>query len=313
MAACEASACWSPAGWSSTAPGTSSCSAVTGADEAARAAIAGWRRQGAVVLDERADAGVEGDVQRVIEHAQALGPVRGVIHGAGTLADAALLRQDWPHFETVFGPKVFGTASLLRHLDATQLDFLVLFASGAGVAGSPGQANHAAANAYLDAVAHQLRGRGIKAASVDWGAWTRVGAAAERGIDSTPGAFSPEQGLAVLGHVIHATSRSEGAAQLVVHSPDWSDLLDRFPNGAEPSLYRDLFASVRASSTAADDARPPRRLRSRCGRSCRRCPSGAGGWCCETRCAGWRPGSSTWTTPSGSRSASRCTTSGWTR
>ena len=114
-----------------------------------------------VVVVEQADAADDAEVARVVARAAALAPLRGVIHGAGVLADAAVVRQDWPHFATVYGAKVFGTDALLRHLDVDQLDFLALFASGVGVGGNVGQANHAAANAYLDALAHQLRGRGV--------------------------------------------------------------------------------------------------------------------------------------------------------
>ena len=217
-------------------------------DDAAAAAIEGWRARGVVVVVEQADAADDADMARVVALANSLAPLRGVIHGAGALADAALLRQDWGHFATVYGAKVFGTASLLRHLDLHQLDFLAFFASGVGVGGAPGQANHAAANAYLDALAHQLRQAGVPAVSIDWGAWTDIGAAADRGIDSMPGAFSPEQGLAVLDGVLAAVVRKEGPAQLVVHSPDWSDLQTRFPAGTEPSLYRDLFAGLRAAT-----------------------------------------------------------------
>src|SRR5262249_53470308 len=153
---------------------------------------------------ERADASLDGDVRRVVERAGSVAPLRGVIHCAGALADASLLRQDWSRFESVYGPKVSGTTALARHLPLPELDFLVLFSSAAGVAGWPGQANYSAANAFLDATAHQLRDEGVRAVSIDWGPWQDVGMAASRGIDHTPGAFSAAQGLAVLEQVVGA-------------------------------------------------------------------------------------------------------------
>jgi acyl carrier protein len=224
-------------------------------DDIASAAIDGWRARGVVVVVEEADAAVDDDMRRVVARANSLAPLRGVVHGAGALADAALIRQDWPHFASVYGAKVFGTAALLRHLDGHRLDFLALFSSGAGVGGSMGQANHAAANAYLDAVAHDLRGHGVAAVSFDWGAWTRIGAAADRGIDGAPGAFTPEQGLATLERVLAAVARQDGPTQVLVHSSDWSAITSRFPLGGEPSLYRDLFAAMRAAAPP-DAARP---------------------------------------------------------
>ena len=77
------------------------------------------------------------------------------------LDDGALVRQDWGRFATVLAPKVDGA----RHLDeltlGLALDHFVLYSSVASLLGSPGQANHAAANAYLDA----LPPTGVRAAS----------------------------------------------------------------------------------------------------------------------------------------------------
>lgn len=220
-----------------------------------------WRGDGVLVEVEQADASNDDDIGRVVATAAAMGPLRGVIHNAGTLHDAALLRQDWEHFAAVYGPKVFGTRSILRHVDVTGLDFLVLFASGAGVGGSAGQANHAAANAYLDALAHRLRADGVRAVSIDWGTWTGVGAAADRGIDAAPGSFGVHDGLAVLDHVVAGlVGRSVDGPidppQIVVHSPDWSDLLDRFPLGTEPPLYRTLLPELRERSARSGRSAP---------------------------------------------------------
>jgi NAD(P)-dependent dehydrogenase (short-subunit alcohol dehydrogenase family)/acyl carrier protein len=222
----------------------------------AAAAIERWSLQGATVVVEQADASLDGDMSRVIERARELGPLRGVMHCAGVLADASLLRQDWAHFEAVYGPKVFGTAALTRHLPLHELDFLVLFASAAGVAGWPGQANYSAANAFLDATAHELRAEGVRAVSIDWGPWKDVGMAVSRGIDQTPAAFSVEQGLAVLEQVMGAVAARSAPAQLVVRSSDWSDVLERYPAGAEPSLLRDLLRTRRDGSPCPVDGEP---------------------------------------------------------
>src|SRR5690606_30530681 len=109
---------------------------------------------------------------------QTMPPLRGVIHSAGVLDDGALLQQSWSRFRTVMAPKVVGSwhlHQLTRHLP---LDFFVLFSSGAAVLGSPGQSNHAAANAFMDALAHCRRAQGLPAVSINWGPWAEVGAAA---------------------------------------------------------------------------------------------------------------------------------------
>ena len=218
------------------------------ADAATEQALARLRDRGVDVAVEQADAASEGDIARVLDRARGLAPLRGIIHNAGTLDDGALLQQRWERFDTVFGPKVWGSVALLRQLESTPLDFVVLFSSGVGLIGSPGQANHAAANAYLDALAHELRRRGQRAVSINWGAWTRVGAAADRAIDGSPDAFTPEQGLAALDRIVAAALQLDGPAQVAVRSADWSAFLDRYPAGEEPSFFRDLFSELRGSS-----------------------------------------------------------------
>src|SRR5690606_5224777 len=109
-------------------------------------------------------------------------PLRGVIHGAGVLDDAALTLQDASLFARVLGPKLTGGYLLDRLTGGDPLDFFVLLSSAASVLGSPGQANHAAANAFLDLLARERRTRGLPGLSINWGPWAEVGAAAGRGI-----------------------------------------------------------------------------------------------------------------------------------
>ncbi|MFZ4850519.1 MAG: SDR family NAD(P)-dependent oxidoreductase, partial [Caldilinea sp.] len=105
-------------------------------------------------------------------------PLRGVIHSVGVLDDAALLQQSWPRFAAVLAPKLQGAWNLHALTQGLDLDFFVLFSSVASLLGSPGQANHAAANAFLDAFVHHRRQQGLPALSINWGAWSEIGAAA---------------------------------------------------------------------------------------------------------------------------------------
>src|SRR6185437_5636616 len=99
--------------------------------------------------------------------------------------------------------------------------------SAAAVLGSPGQANHSAANAFLDLLARERASRGLPGLSIDWGAWTEVGAAADRGITDRLaaqglGALTPEQGRKALERAM-----GDGAAQVAVLPVDWRRYLSQ--------------------------------------------------------------------------------------
>ena len=110
----------------------------------------------------------------------ALPPLAGVWHAAGVLDDATLGQLDEGRFTRVFAPKVAGAVHLHELTRARALDAFVLFSSVASLLGWPGQGNYAAANAFLDALAHHRRELGLPGLSVNWGAWSGGGMAATR-------------------------------------------------------------------------------------------------------------------------------------
>jgi acyl carrier protein/NAD(P)-dependent dehydrogenase (short-subunit alcohol dehydrogenase family) len=121
---------------------------------------------------------VEKLLQRLKENVP---PLRGVVHAAGVLDDGILLEQSWSRYETVMAPKVDGAWNLHRLTLNSPLDFFILFSAGASLLGSPGQGNYAAANAFLDGLAHYRRSSGLPALTINWGAWADVGMAAKLG------------------------------------------------------------------------------------------------------------------------------------
>ncbi|MCB0212927.1 MAG: SDR family NAD(P)-dependent oxidoreductase, partial [Anaerolineae bacterium] len=136
-------------------------------------------------------------------------PLRGIIHAAGVLDDGVLLHQSWDRFAAVLAPKIEGAWNLHRLTQDTPLDFCIFFASSVGLLGNRGQANHAAANAFLDSLAHYRQAQNRPALSIDWGAWAEVGAAAELvGREHHPitaqgyGTIAPEQGVQIMAYLL---------------------------------------------------------------------------------------------------------------
>lgn len=105
-------------------------------------------------------------------------PIRGVVHAAGVVDDAVLAQHDDARLRRVLRPKTDGATRIARAF-AGRLDLLVLFSSGTGTLGSPGQAAYGAANAFLDGLAERLAAEGEPALAVAWGAWEGGGMAAE--------------------------------------------------------------------------------------------------------------------------------------
>ncbi|BBC67173.1 hypothetical protein MMRN_40690 [Mycobacterium marinum] len=105
-------------------------------------------------------------------------PLRAVIHTAAVLHDAVLTELSPDQLDTVLTAKA-DTAWHLHQLTAhIDLDAFVMFSAAAAVLGAPGLANYAAANAFLDALAHHRHHHGLPATSLAWGYWQTPGIAA---------------------------------------------------------------------------------------------------------------------------------------
>ncbi|KAK1979528.1 fatty acid synthase [Colletotrichum cereale] len=136
----------------------------SGADaKRAAALVSDLEAAGADVLIVRGDASVPGDVQRAVASIPADRPLRGVVQAAMVLRDGMFHSMSFEDWQTSIRPKVHGTANLQDALADTPLDFFLMTSSVSGILGTPGQANYAAANSFLDALAHHRRSRGQSA------------------------------------------------------------------------------------------------------------------------------------------------------
>jgi len=172
-----------------------------------------------------------------------LPPIRGVFHAAGVLADGIITEMTLEQLDKALAPKVLGARNLDAATREMPLDHFVLFSSVASVLGSPGQANYAAGNAYLDALAHARRVDGVPGIAINWGPWAGSGMAVEAGLDGAnqPRGMSliePELGLSVLGKLLKC-----GAPQVAVMNAQWGDML-KILGSRRPALLDEIAAEV---------------------------------------------------------------------
>ncbi|MCY4594958.1 MAG: SDR family NAD(P)-dependent oxidoreductase [Bryobacterales bacterium] len=225
-------------------------------DEAAAETIRDLQERGLTVQVELADvtdpAAIDAMLSRVD---RTLPPLGGLVHSVGLLADRSLANQTWDLFDQVLRPKVLGAWHLHRATLDRDLDLFVLFSSMAGVLGSPGQSNHAAANAFLDQLAGHRRALGLSAQTIAWGAWSGLGEAEEQRerIERQLAAsgtrwITPQQGLKALDTLVR-----QDVTRAAVSAVDWDVLAESIDS--RPPFLEDLLtvAAVDDSDASSGD------------------------------------------------------------
>ncbi|WP_225409382.1 type I polyketide synthase [Stigmatella hybrida] len=203
-----------------------------------RAVLGALEAEGVTVRVLQADVAVQEELSKALAALRAdMPPLRGVLHAAGLLDDALLVRQDRDRLQRVLRPKVTGALNLDQETRGDPLDFFVLFSSIAAMVGGEGQANYSAANAFLDALAFERRAQGLPAHSLAWGPWAEVGMVAARSERSAHLAASgietlaPDEGVAILGRLLRGS-----AAHVGIFRIDWARWQQNRPEKAVPLL-----------------------------------------------------------------------------
>jgi NADPH:quinone reductase-like Zn-dependent oxidoreductase len=140
----------------------------SGAGEELRAQL---ERAGAHVTIAVCDVSQREQVRALLAEIPDEHPLTAVFHTAGVLDDGLFSAQTEERFGRVFAPKVDGAFHLHELTRGAPLDAFVLFSSAAGLLGGAGQSNYAAANAFLDALAHVRHAEGLPATALSWGLW----------------------------------------------------------------------------------------------------------------------------------------------
>jgi len=177
-------------------------------------------------------------------------PLTAVMHTAGVSDDGVISSLTTEQVDNVLRPKV--DAGWLLHELTKDLDLsaFVLFSSAVGALGAPGQANYAAGNAFLDALARHRRALGLPAVSLDWGLWAATNnrtaslQEADRARMTRGGirALSDEEGLALFDAAL-----AVGAPVVLPVRLD----LTAFRGEVPPLLRNQVFGRARRTAVAS--------------------------------------------------------------
>ncbi|NEO43916.1 MAG: SDR family NAD(P)-dependent oxidoreductase [Moorea sp. SIO4A3] len=212
-----------------------------------QAKLQALKAQGAHITLAQADVADYLQLEQVFQKIQyILPPLRGIIHAAGVLDDGMLTRLDWQRFTKVLSPKVAGAWNLHTLSAKLPLDFFVCFSSAAALVGSPGQGNYAAANAFLDSLAHYRQSLGLPGLSLNWGPWAEGGMATRLGEshqarlrEQGVSPITPKQGLQVFQELLQSHEACLGILPV-----NWSKFAQEFPLSTQKSFLSQLTNQI---------------------------------------------------------------------
>ncbi|KXJ93604.1 polyketide synthase [Microdochium bolleyi] len=204
----------------------------------------------------RVDMGDRTSVREMMAFFSNLRPLRGVFHAAGALDDGVLTSLTDLRLESVYRPKVDGAWHLHSMTKDMDLDFFIMCSSLSGIIGNAGQANYAAANTFLDALAHMRRACGLPGTAVSLGLWDGQGMRSrldehtlDRYAESGMNTLSAEVGLDLFEQV----AQDEKCAHVIAAAYNLDKLQSHYQNeaGGIPALFQSLM-QIKPVFTEAD-------------------------------------------------------------
>ncbi|WP_051847003.1 SDR family NAD(P)-dependent oxidoreductase [Streptomyces sp. NRRL F-5053] len=216
-------------------------------DDERRSALSELREAGLTVDYRSADVADRESLAGVLAHvARAHGPLTGIVHAAGVVHDGFILRKTPEELARVLAPKVAGLVHLDELTRDEPLETFLCYSSASGAFGNPGQADYAAANAFMDAYAEhrdRLAAEGLRSGrtvSVNWPLWEEggMGAGGEaeeqlRGLGMAP--LATDRGLEALRCALAPEDNGLGNGRLIVLSGRRDALRELTAGGTRPT------------------------------------------------------------------------------
>ena len=221
------------------------------ATEEGQQLVRSFEERGVTVVIEKVDLSIPTEVQALVQRIEnELPPLRGVMHGAVVLDDGLILHLNEERIESVCLPKMNAAWYLHEATLGLDLDFFVCHSSTSSALGNAGQANYAAANAFLDGLAQYRRSIGLPALTVNWGYLGELGVAAankklaekfeQQGVRPVP----PSEGLPILSKLM-----AFPIEQMAVMRVDWVRLRQIAPTMTQSPR----FAQMMLASSAGEE------------------------------------------------------------
>ncbi|WP_437310875.1 SDR family NAD(P)-dependent oxidoreductase [Sorangium sp. So ce388] len=231
-----------------------------GAGEAAarrRAAVASLRERGADVSVLAADVADRAQMAAILRAPPAeRPPLRGVIHAASLMTERRLADMDLATLTAMLRPKALGAWVLHELTRDLGCELFVMFSSTSSLWGASGLAHYAAANAFLDALAHHRRAAGLPAVTLHWGTWDEIRGAREA-VEGAPSQYGLLPMPAPQALEAMAAALEAGVSHKVVASVDWSVLKPLW----EARRRRPFLEAIEARGAVLPPRAPPARGR----------------------------------------------------